>query len=67
MYKVLITDPISQTGLDLLKESNIEVINILNPSDDQLAEVISGVHGWIVRSGTKISSENIKKASKTTT
>ena len=33
------------------------------PSKDQLAEVISEVHGWIVRSGTKISSGNIKKAS----
>ena len=62
MYKVLVTDPISQNGLDLLKKSNIEVINMPNPSDKELEKVISDIHGWIVRSGTTISSDYIKKA-----
>ena len=62
MYKVLVTDPISQNGLDLLKKSNIEVINMPNPSDKELEKVITDIHGWIVRSGTTISSNYIKKA-----
>ena len=64
MYKVLVTDPISQNGLELLENSNIEVINMLKPSDKELEEVIPNIHGWIVRSGTKITSDYIKKASK---
>ena len=63
MYKVLITDPISQNGLDLLIESDIEVINIINPKEDELKRIIPDVNGWIVRSGTKINAEYIKKAS----
>ena len=64
MYKVLITDSISQNGLDLLNDSDIEIINMPNPSKKELYKVISDVQGWIVRSGTNISSEDIKKASK---
>ena len=64
MYKVLVTDPISQNGLDILIKSNIEIINIPQPSEDQLNEVIADIHGWIVRSGTVISSDDIKKAKK---
>jgi len=63
MYKVLITDPISQNGLDFLEKGNIEVINMPNPEKKDLYKVIPDVHGWIVRSGTNISSEDIKKAS----
>ena len=59
MYKVLITDPISPSGLNLLKESNIEVIDIPNPSKKDLYKVISNVQGWIVRSGTNISAQDI--------
>ena len=64
MYKVLVTDPISQNGLDILIKSNIEIINIPQPSENQLNEVIADIHGWIVRSGTVISSDDIKKAKK---
>ena len=63
MYKVLITDPISQNGLDILTNLDIEVINLPNPSDSDLCKVLPDIHGWIVRSGTKVTSEYIKKAS----
>ena len=63
MYKVLITDPISQNGLELLEKSGIEVVNIPNASEEELTEKIPTVHGWIVRSGTKITTDYIQKAS----
>ena len=34
MYKVLITDPISENGLDLLEKAHIEVINMPNVSSE---------------------------------
>ena len=40
MYKVLITDPISQNGLDLLEKSNIEVINMPNAEKEDLYKKI---------------------------
>ncbi len=63
MYKVLITDPISENGLNLLKKANIEVINIPSPTPEELSKVIEDVQGWIVRSGTNITAEFIRKAS----
>ena len=62
-YKVLVTDPISQNGLDVLEKSGIEVLNMPNAKREDIYKVISGIQGWIVRSGTNISAEDIKKAS----
>ncbi len=64
MYKVLVTDPISQNGLDILSDSDIEVINLTNPSQDEICKILPDIHAWIVRSGTKITSDYIKQAKK---
>ena len=60
MNKVLVTDPISEEGKKILLESSIEVID---GSDKNLEDVdLTQINGWIIRSGTTITSDLIKKA-----
>ena len=60
--KILITDPVSDTGLNLIKESGIDVVYETDLNDDGIKEIISDVDGWIVRSGTKVTKELINAA-----
>ena len=62
--KILITDPLSDKGIDFLKDSGLEVIYKPNASKDEIQVHISNIVGWIVRSGTKISKVNISDAKK---
>ena len=59
--KVLITDPISQSGIDLFKKNDFQIIDRSNDKDN-LDDVIKDIHIWIIRSGTKINKEHIKSA-----
>ena len=56
--KILITDPLSDKGIEFLKESGLEVIYKPKASKDEIQVHISNIEGWIIRSGTKISKEN---------
>ena len=60
-YKILITDPISDSGIKILKDNKCEIINKVN-SRDTIHEVIDKIDGWIIRSGTKISEDDIRAA-----
>ncbi len=60
--KILITDPLSPAGKEVLENAGLEVIEILDQDGDKLAAVLPEVEGWIIRSGTKISAEEISKA-----
>lgn len=62
--KILVTDPLSDKGLELLKKSNFEVIYKPEESMDDIALVLNNIDGWIIRSGTKILEEHILKAKK---
>ena len=62
--KILITDPISDFGLDKLKDSGFEVLYKPDISEDELHSVLSDIDGWIIRSGTKITKEFIEDAKK---
>ena len=62
MFKVLITDPISENGLKILEDDRIKLIYKPDISDDELSTILPEINGWIIRSGTTISSENIKDA-----
>ena len=62
-FKVLITDPISDTGIKILKNNNCEIINKID-SKDNISDVINQIDGWVIRSGTKISKDDIKAAKK---
>ena len=62
--KILITDALSENGLNLLREAEFEVIYKINPQKDELTSLVSDIDGWIVRSGTKILKENFQDAKK---
>jgi len=63
MYKVIITDSVDEHGIELLKETGeIEVIYKPGVPVEDYLEDIGTVHGWIIRSGTKIGNELLTQA-----
>ena len=63
MYKVLISDAIDEQGIELLKESGeIEVIYKPKSTVEDYLDVVGGIHGWIIRSGTNIGNELLIQA-----
>ena len=62
MAKILVSDPIADKGIEILEEAGFEVIYNPNPSDDELQTLVGDVQAWVVRSGTKITSELLNDA-----
>ena len=62
MIKVLVSDPIAEKGIAMLEDAGFDIIYNPNPSDEELQALASDVDGWVVRSGTKITSELLKDA-----
>jgi D-3-phosphoglycerate dehydrogenase len=65
MFKILVSDPLSEEGLKILrevKEFNVEVKTELKP--DLLKEAIKDCDALIVRSATKVTKEVIESAGK---
>ena len=62
--KILVTDPLSDKGLELLKKSKFEVIYKPNDSMDDIFTILDDIDGWIIRSGTTILKNHILKAKK---
>ena len=60
--KVIISDPISEDGLRIFKDNNIEVIDVNGQNIDENFGHIKTVDGWIIRSGTILDSKIIEKA-----
>lgn len=60
--KVLITDPLSAAGKDVLLDAGIEVVEILDKDTDKLNAAIPEADGWIIRSGTTIGPQDISAA-----
>lgn len=56
MPKVLVTDPLSELGLNILKEA-AEVIYEPGMSPDKIKEVIGDCDGMLVRSGTTVTED----------
>ena len=54
MHKILITDPISDNGLKILEDENLEIIYRPSISNDELETLLPTINGWIIRSGTNI-------------
>ena len=61
--KVIVSDPVSEDGLNILKENNIDIINAVGDEIDKNSDYLKIAQGWIIRSGTTIDSELIEKAS----
>ena len=64
MYKVLVSDPLADKGIEILEEAGFEVIYNPNPSNDELISYSRDINAWVVRSGTKILSEHLEDARK---
>ncbi len=63
MFKILVADPISEQGINLIEESgNVSVEVKLKLSEDEIAAIIGNYHGLIVRSGVKVTRKIIEKA-----
>lgn len=60
--KILVCDPISPRGVDMLKEAGHDVKVWDDITPEQLDEVIGEYHGIIVRSRTKVRKPTIEKA-----
>ena len=60
MAKILISDPIADKGIEVLDEAGFDVIYNPNPTNDELHTLAGDIDGWVVRSGTKITSELLK-------
>lgn len=60
--KVIVSDPISEDGLNIFYDNNIEVIDATDAVIDQDYEHIPSANGWVIRSGTILDSSIISKA-----
>jgi D-3-phosphoglycerate dehydrogenase len=60
--KILVTDPIAERGLDLLREEGWSVSALAPASKDGLARELSDATAWILRSGTKVTAEVLEAA-----
>ncbi|NGM68899.1 phosphoglycerate dehydrogenase [Natronolimnobius sp. AArcel1] len=60
--KVLVTDPIADAGLDVLRDAGHEVETGYELEGDALLEAVSDAHGLIVRSGTEVTEEVLAAA-----
>ena len=59
MIKILITDPLSDKGIEKLKDAGFDVIYKPNLSTDELFSLVGEIDGWIIRSGTKVTKDLI--------
>ena len=64
MFKILITDSISDNGLKILEDDRIKVMYKPDISNEELDTILPEINGWIIRSGTTITAKNIKDANK---
>ncbi|OPX17791.1 phosphoglycerate dehydrogenase [candidate division WOR-3 bacterium 4484_100] len=60
--KILISDPIAEQGIKILKDAGFEVVEKTGLSPDELAEIIPEYNGIIVRSATKVTRKVIEAA-----
>jgi len=60
--KVLVTDPIADTGLDRLREAGHEVETTDEIEGDTLLEAVASANALIVRSGTEVTEEVFEAA-----
>jgi D-3-phosphoglycerate dehydrogenase len=60
-YRVLVAEPIADSGVDLLRE-RFEVDVAVGLSPDELGERIGGYHGILIRSATQLTADVIGRA-----
>ena len=60
--KVIVSDPISEDGIKILQDNDIEVIYVPDENIDENFHHIKSADGWIIRSGTTLNSKIINNA-----
>jgi D-3-phosphoglycerate dehydrogenase / 2-oxoglutarate reductase len=60
--KVLVTDPLSKEGVEILKKAGFDVDESGKLSPEELSKIIGEYDALIVRSGTKVTKEVIEKS-----
>ena len=60
--KVLVSDPIAEQGIEILKNAGFEVVQKTGLSPEELAKVIPDFDGIIIRSASKVTKEVIGAA-----
>lgn len=60
--KVLVSDPIAESGMSILKYAGIEVHYLPEESIEEKKLACKDMHGWIIRSGTRITADMIAGA-----
>ena len=60
--KILVSDPITESGMTILNEAKFEVVYLPKGTPKEKADACKDVHGWIIRSGTKITEDMIASA-----
>ena len=62
--KVIVSDPISDDGLKIFYDNNIDVVDATNSTIDENYEHIPTANAWVIRSGTTLNASIISKADK---
>ena len=62
--KVLVSDPLSKEGVDILKAAGLEVDEVFKLSESELVKKIKGYAGLIVRSETTVTKKIIQASDK---
>ena len=60
--KVIVSEPISEDGIRILKDNNIKVIYAVEENIDENFKHVQSADGWIIRSGTTLDSKIINNA-----
>ena len=60
--KVLVTDPISEAGMTLLREAGHEVLTEFEAEGDALRSAVADANALVVRSGTEVTREVLEAA-----
>jgi D-3-phosphoglycerate dehydrogenase len=60
--KVLVTDPIADAGLDVLREAGHEVVTNYEAEGQELLDAVADANALIVRSGTEVTREVLEAA-----
>ncbi|MEE9166684.1 MAG: phosphoglycerate dehydrogenase [Candidatus Neomarinimicrobiota bacterium] len=60
--KVLVTDPIDEFGIAILRDSGIDVATVSFENREELLRILPEADGWILRSGTTVTADLLEKA-----
>ena len=60
--KILVSDPITENGLSVLKDANFDVVELPDGTPEEIAKASRDIHGWVIRSGTKVTAKMIENA-----